>query len=108
MPEVHPDLCNDMGHMEIKKQDNQDIVPSKTNKTLKELLSDIIRKNWNTTCFMEGVRRLDHQCELHALWADKWLVDFDLKTGPNVDFSYSSWPVAWPGHLPGQPPLPML
>ncbi len=57
------------------------------NLNLKELISDIIRKSWNATRFMEGVRRLDRQCELRTLWADKRLVDFDLKTGPNINFS---------------------
>jgi len=66
---------------------NQDVAPSETSEILKELISDIVRKNWNVMHFMEGIRRSDRQHELCALWANKRLVDFNLKTGPNVDFS---------------------
>ena len=66
---------------------NQDITPTETGEALKELLSDLVRKSWNATRFMEGGRRLDRQHDLCTLWADKQLVDFDLKTGPTVNFS---------------------
>jgi hypothetical protein len=66
---------------------SQDITPSETRETLKGLLSDLVRKSWNATRFMEGKRRLDRQHDLRNLWADKKLVDFDLKAGPTIDFS---------------------
>ena len=66
---------------------NQDIATNETRETLKELITDLIRKSWNATRFMEGARRKNRQHDLRNLWADKQLVDFDLKTGPTVDFS---------------------
>ena len=66
---------------------NQEIAPTEASVTLKELISDLIRKSWNATRFMEGSKRIDRQHDLRTLWADEKLVVFDPKTGPNVDFS---------------------
>ncbi len=66
---------------------NQDVAPNETREVMKELISDLVRKSWNATRFMEGGRRLNRQRELRSLWADKRLVDFDQKSGPTVDFS---------------------
>ena len=66
---------------------NQDIAPIETGKYLKEFISDLIRKSWNVTHFMEDKRKRNHQCDLCTLWADKKFVDFDLKKGPTTDFS---------------------
>ena len=51
---------------------------------LKGLLAD---KGWKATHFMEGSRRLIQQRKLRTLWADNRFADFDLKTGPTVDFN---------------------
>ena len=76
--------------MEDKEQcavSNQDIAPTETGEALKELLSDLVRKSWNATRFMEGGRRLDHLHDLCILSADKQLVDFDIKSGPTPNFT---------------------
>ena len=66
---------------------NQDIAPTETGEDLKELLCDLVRKSWNATRFMEGGTRLDRQHDLRTLWADKQLVDFDIKTGSTANFT---------------------
>jgi len=78
---------------------NQDVAPSETREILKELISDIKRKSWNATRFMEGVRRSDRQRELRALWADKRPVDFDLKQVRTLTSLNGMWPSspAWEG-----------
>ena len=69
------------------------MAPNKTGEALKELLSDLVRKSWNATRFMEGSRKLDRQHDLRTLWADKHLVDFDLK-GVQPSISHNGM---WPG-----------
>jgi hypothetical protein len=66
---------------------DQDVAQQEANETLKGLLKDLVRKSWNATRFMEGNRRTARQRELRKLWADKRFADFDLRTGPTVDFS---------------------
>ena len=66
---------------------NQDVSSNETREVLKDLLQDLIRKSWNATRFLEGGRRSTRQNALRSPWADKRLVDFDLKTGPAIDFS---------------------
>jgi len=46
---------------------NQDV---ETREVLEDLITDLVRKRWNATRFMEGGRRLIRQRELRALWAD--------------------------------------
>lgn len=67
-------------------KNNQDVAPSETGEILKQLISDLVRKSWNVTRFMEGGRGLDRQRELRTLRTDKRLVELDLET-PTVDFS---------------------
>ena len=66
---------------------NQDVAANETREVLKDLLSDLVRKSWNATRFIEGGRRLNRQRRLRSLWADKQFADFDHNTGPTVDFS---------------------
>src|SRR5882757_1529614 len=66
---------------------NQDVAPGETREVLKELIRDLIRKGWIVTCFMEDRRRLKWRCTIKTLWADGKFANFDLKTGPAVDFS---------------------
>ena len=37
---------------------NQDIATNETREVLKDLLSDLVRRSWNATRFIEGGRRL--------------------------------------------------
>ena len=37
---------------------NQAVVPNETREALKDILSDLVRKSWNATLFMEAGRRL--------------------------------------------------
>jgi len=66
---------------------NQDVTPNETREVLKGLISDLIRKSWNATRFMEDGRRLKQQRTIKSLWADGKFAKFDPKTGPAVDFS---------------------
>ena len=66
---------------------DQDIAPTEARETLKELLSDLVRRSWNATRFMEYGRRADRQRDLRTLWVDEKLEVFDPKAGPTVDFS---------------------
>ena len=66
---------------------DQEVTTIKAKETLKSLVSDLVRKSWNATKFMESRRRQMRQKELRSLWADKRLSDFDLKTGPTVDYT---------------------
>jgi len=52
---------------------NQEVTTIEARETLKNLITDLVRKSWNATRFMEDGRRLDRQCELWTLWADKQL-----------------------------------
>ena len=66
---------------------DQDVATTEARDTLKGLISDLVRKSWNATRFMEDGRRSIRQRELRALWADERFANFDLKTGPSVDFT---------------------
>jgi hypothetical protein len=66
---------------------DQDVAQQEATETLKGLLTDLVRKSWNATRFMEGARRAIRQRYPRKLWADKRFTDLDLKTGPTVDFS---------------------
>ena len=66
---------------------DQEVTTIEARETLKNLISDLVRRSWNATRYMEGGRRSIRQSELWSLWADKRLADLDLKTGPTVDFT---------------------
>ncbi len=66
---------------------NLDIAPNEMTQVLKDLISDLVRRNWNKTHFMEEGRWANRQRELQQLWADSCLTKFDPKTGPTVNFS---------------------
>ena len=64
---THPDFYDNMGDMEIKNKNsinNQDVAAIETREVLKDLLSNLVRKSWNVTRFMEGGRRLNRQRKL--------------------------------------------
>ena len=65
----------------------QDVSPNETKESLKEIITDLVRKSWNATRFMESGARKNRQRKLRALWADKHFADFDHTEGPTVDFS---------------------
>ena len=71
----------------VGKRVHQDIAPTEARETLKELLSDLVRRSWNATRFMEYGKRADRQRDLRTLCVDEKLVVFDPKAGPTVDFS---------------------
>ncbi len=66
---------------------NQDVTTHKTTQTLKEMISDLVRKSWNVTRFMEEEMKESQQNDLHKLWADGSLTDFGPRTGPKVNFT---------------------
>jgi len=47
---------------------NQEVTMIKARETLKNLITDLVRKSWNATRFMEDSRRLDRQRKLWTLW----------------------------------------
>ena len=55
---------------------DQVVAAAETRETLKDLISDLLRKRWNATRFMEGGRRSIRRLEL---WADKRFVDLTLE-----------------------------
>ena len=66
---------------------NQDVSPNETPQILKELMSDLIKKSWNATRFMEeGSKATGHRA-LQRLWAEDRLTKFDPIKGPTVDFT---------------------
>jgi len=66
---------------------DQDITPKETRETLIELIKDLIRKRWNTTCLLEEGESITHQCEIWKIWADKKFANFRPKSGPTFDLS---------------------
>ena len=66
---------------------DQEVTPHETRETLKGTITDLIRKSWNTTRFMESGEKKTRQRILRTLWADKRFADFDLTEGPKVDFT---------------------
>ncbi len=72
----------------IKNSINDQVVTlHETAQGLKELISDLIRKSWNTTCFMEEGMKASRRNDLKKLWADGSLTDLGCPTGPEVDFT---------------------
>jgi hypothetical protein len=72
----------------IKKSiNNQDVAPNEMTQTLKETLSDVTRNSWNATRTMEGSSKVIRQRELRKLWADKRMTEFDLVSGPHINFT---------------------
>ena len=65
----------------------QEVTASETNGILKDLISDMVRKDWNVTRFMEDRRKSIRRRELRSLWAGKGFANFDLKTGPRDNFT---------------------
>ena len=66
---------------------NQDVTPNETTQLLKEMTSDLIKKNWNATRFMEAGNKATRQRDLCKLWAVDWLTKFYPKEGPTVNFN---------------------
>ena len=66
---------------------SQDVAPNETSGVLKGLIADLIIKSWNATRFKEGGRRESQRRDIRKLWSDERLTNFDLKTGPTIDFS---------------------
>ena len=66
---------------------NEEITTTEAKETLKHLVTDLVRRSWNATKYMEKRRKVIRQKELHSLWADKRLTNFDHKKGPIVDFT---------------------
>ena len=66
---------------------NQDVTPNETTQLLKELITDLIKKSWNATRFMEAGSKATRQRDLRKLWAVDRLTKFDPKEGPSVDFN---------------------
>ena len=65
----------------------QEVTASETNCILKDLISDLVRKDWIATRFMVDRRKSIRRRILRSLWAGKGFADFDLKTGPRVNFT---------------------
>ena len=65
--------------------DNQEVTPYETAETLKNIITNLVRKSWNATKFMESRAREICQRKLRTLWADKQFAD--LTTCPKVDFT---------------------
>ena len=65
---------------------DQDVTTNETTQLLKNLISDLMRRSWNETRFMEEDRRRIRQRKIRQLWADDRLTKFDPKTGPTVNF----------------------
>ena len=66
---------------------NQDVSLNETAETLRNIITDLVRKSWNATKFMESRERKIRQHKLKTLWADKQFADFDHTQGPTVDFT---------------------
>ena len=66
---------------------DQEVTPYETAETLKNIITDLVRKSWNATKFMESGARKIRQRKLRTLWADKQFANFDHIQGPKVDFT---------------------
>ena len=40
-----------------RNKDSKDVATAEAQEVLKVLITDLVRKSWNATCFMEGGRR---------------------------------------------------
>jgi len=81
------------GNLETKNSiNNRDVAPNETREVLKGLLTDLVGKSWNATRFMEGGRRLNRQCKLCSVWADKRFAEFDLKQVRPSNYLNGMWP----------------
>ena len=66
---------------------NEEISIIDAKETLKNLVTDLVRRNWNATKHMEKRRREMRQKELRSLWAEDRLTNFAHKQGPIMDFT---------------------
>ena len=66
---------------------DQDVSPYETAENLRNIISDLVRKSWNATKFMEVKARKIQQQKLRTLWADKQFTNFNHIQGPTVDFT---------------------
>src|SRR5258706_10233749 len=84
-PRDYASCYDNMGNMEIKSQKLNKFEQDKTGierppfRSSEEMLE-------RDACHGSG-RRLTRQRKLRTLWTDKRLAEFDLKTGPTVEFS---------------------
>ena len=67
--------------------EDKNITTNKTIQALKEAIADLVRKGWNAMRFMEEKVKANRQRDLHKLWADGKLTDFDHISGPEIDFT---------------------
>jgi len=65
---------------------NQDVTPNEAAQT-QGLLTDLVTKSWNATCFMEEGKRRRKQKKLQKLWAEEKLTKFDPLAGPQINFT---------------------
>ena len=66
---------------------NKEITMTEAKETLKHLVTDLVRRSWNAMKYMEKRRKVIRQNELHSLWADNRLTNFDHKKGLIMDFT---------------------
>ena len=66
---------------------NEEISTIEAKETLKNLVTDLVRRSWNATKYMEKRRKVMRQNELRSLWAEDRLTNFAHKQGPIVDFT---------------------
>ena len=63
------------------------MTPNETTQLLKDLITDLIRRSWNETRFMDDDRKVIRQRKIRQLWAEDRLTKFDPKAGPTVNFT---------------------
>ena len=64
-----------------------DVTPNETTQLLREMITDLIKKSWNPTRFMEAGSKATRQRNLRKMWAADRLTEFDPKEGPTVNFN---------------------
>ena len=65
---------------------DQDISQAETREILRELISDMIRKSWNTTRFLIDSKKRTRRA-LRVLWAHGHFTKLDPRSIPTFDFS---------------------